>query len=357
LDAQERVSVDWRRLQALARAIFLGAGLPDGEAQIIADSLVAANLAGVHSHGVTRISDYLERMERGLVTRATRIDVVRETATTALLDANNGWGQVASQRAVEVVVEKARDFGSAWVGVSNSNHYGTAAYWTSRIASEGMVGISSTNASPVMAPFGARRASLGTNPISIAVPSGSGAPVILDMATSIQARGKIILAAKNGEPIPEGWAITRDGRPTTDPREALEGSMLPAAGPKGSGLAIMLDVLTGVLTGARFGLGVPRMYEDPEPQQLGHIFAAINVEAMMSLGEFRARMSEKERETRESPPAEGFDRVLMPGDVELEKEEAHRSSGLPLSKGVYEELLSTARRYGVSRRLDELRTM
>jgi LDH2 family malate/lactate/ureidoglycolate dehydrogenase len=348
LDARERVKVDWRRLQALARAIFLGAGLPDGEAEVIADSLVAANLAGVHSHGVSRINDYLERMERGLITRATKIDVVRETATTALLDANNGWGQVASQRAVEVVVGKARDSGSAWVGVRNSNHYGTAAYWTSRIASEGMVGISSTNASPVMAPFGSRLASLGTNPISIAVPSGSGTPVILDMATSIQARGKIILADKNGESIPEGWAITKDGRPTTDPREALEGSMLPAAGPKGSGLAIMLDVLTGVLTGARFGLGVPRMYEDPEPQQLGHIFAAINVEAMMPLGEFLARMSEKERETRESPPAEDFDQVLMPGDVELEKEEAHRSSGLPLSKEVYEELLSTARRYGVS---------
>jgi LDH2 family malate/lactate/ureidoglycolate dehydrogenase len=165
LDAQERVKVDWRRLRALARAIFLGAGLPDGEAEIIADSLVAANLAGVHSHGVSRIRDYLERMERDLVTRVTKIDVVRETATTALLDANNGWGQVASQRAVEVVVGKARDFGSAWVGVRNSNHYGTAAYWTSRIASEGMVGISSTNASPVMAPFGSRRASLGTNPI------------------------------------------------------------------------------------------------------------------------------------------------------------------------------------------------
>jgi len=342
------VKVDWRRLRTLARAIFLGAGLPHPEAEIIADSLVAANLAGVHSHGVSRISDYLERMERGLITRATKIDVVRESATTALLDANNGWGQVASQRAVEIVVGKSRDFGSAWVGVRNSNHYGTAAYWTSRMASEGMVGISSTNASPVMAPFGSRRASLGTNPISIAVPSGSGAPVVLDMATSIQARGKIILADKNGESIPEGWAITKDGRPTTDPREALEGSMLPAAGPKGSGLAIMLDVLTGVLTGARFGLGVPRMYEDPEPQQLGHIFAAINVEAMMPLDEFLARISEKERETRESPPADGFDRVLMPGDVELEKEDAHRSSGLPLGKEVYEELLSTARRYGVS---------
>jgi LDH2 family malate/lactate/ureidoglycolate dehydrogenase len=348
LDAQEHVKVDWRRLRALARAIFLGAGLPDAEAEIIADSLVAANLAGVHSHGVSRISDYLERMDRGLVTRATKIDVVRETATMALLDANNGWGQVASQRAVELVVGKARDFGSAWVGVRNSNHYGTAAYWTSRIASEGMIGISSTNASPVMAPFGSRRASLGTNPISIAVPSGSSAPVVLDMATSIQARGKIILADKNGESIPEGWAITKDGRPTTDPREALEGSMLPAAGPKGSGLAIMLDVLTGVLTGARFGLGVPRMYEDSEPQQLGHIFAAINTEVMMPLDEFIARMSEKERETRESPPAEGFDRVLMPGDVELEKGEAHRSSGIPLGKEVYEELLSTANRYGVS---------
>lgn len=348
METQHGIRVEWRDLKTFCSDVLTGAGLPRAEANIVADSLVHANLAGLPSHGVSRLGDYLTRLDKGLIEKETRVEVVRESPTTALLDANNGWGQVVSEKAVEMAVDKAKEYGSAWIGVRNSNHYGTAGYWTSRLASEGMVGISCTNGSPVMAAFGSRQPSLGTNPISIAVPSRSGRPVVLDMSTSAQARGKILLAAKNKESIPEGWAITRDGLPTTDAMEAWRGSILPLGGPKGSGLAIMIDVLSGVLTGARFGAQMPRMYDDPAPQGLGHVFAAINVEAMLPLEHFLSRMEEKERETRESSPAAGFDEVLMPGDLEYRKADEHRRDGIPLTEEIYRELVSTADRYGVS---------
>lgn len=342
------VRVDWEALKEFCEEVLRAAGIPEKDARIVAASLVDADLAGMKSHGVTRLNDYLLRMEQGLMATTTKIDIVRESPSTALLDANDGWGQVASEKAVELVVEKAREVGSAWVGVRNSNHNGTAAYWTIKIAREGMVGICSMNTSPVMAAHGSRHPTLGTNPLSIAVPSSSGRPVVLDMATSNQARGKIILAAKNNDPIPEGWAITSEGLPTTDAREALKGSVLPLGGPKGSGLAIMLDILTGVLTGAEFGAQMPRMYDDPQPQRVGHMFSAISIEAFMPMTEFLSRMDQKERETREGPPAPGFERVSMPGDGTHERMAMYRESGIPLTDEVYADLLAAAGRYGVS---------
>jgi LDH2 family malate/lactate/ureidoglycolate dehydrogenase len=342
------VRVDWKTLRDFCAEVLRAAGVPENDARIVASSLVDADLSGMKSHGVTRLNDYLLRMEQSLMTPATKIDVLRETPSSALLDANDGWGQVASEKAVELVVEKAREVGSAWVGVRNSNHNGTAGYWTMKIAREGMVGICAMNTSPVMAAHGSKRPTLGTNPLSIAMPSSSGDPVVLDMATSNQARGKIILAAKNNDPIPEGWAITSEGLPTTDAKKALKGSVLPLGGPKGSGLAIMLDILTGVLTGAEFGAKMPRMYDDPQPQRVGHMFSAISIEAFMPMTEFLSRMDEKEQETREGPPAPGFERVSMPGDGTHERMAMHRESGIPLTHEVYADLLAAAERYGVS---------
>jgi len=170
------------------------------------------------------------------------------------------------------------------------------------------------------------------------------------MATSNQARGKIILAAKNKERIPEGWAITSEGLPTTDANEALKGSVLPLGGPKGSGLAIMLDILTGVLTGAEFGAKMPRMYDDPQPQRVGHMFSAISIEAFMPMTEFLSRMDQKEQETRQGPPAPGFEQVSMPGDGTHARMATHREEGISLTDEVYADLLAAAERYGVSPR-------
>jgi LDH2 family malate/lactate/ureidoglycolate dehydrogenase len=185
----------------------------------------------------------------------------------------------------------------------------------------------------------------------MAVPSSTGRPVVLDMATSAQARGKILVAAKNGDPIPEGWALDKDGNPTTDAQAAWDGILLPMAGPKGSGLAIMIDVLAGVLSGASFGATMPRMYADPEPQRLGHFFLAVDVGALMPLEEFRQRMSVRERETREGAPAPGFETVLMPGDLEAGKTARQLAEGILISPAIHDELRATARRYGVTRPL------
>ncbi|MHA6631079.1 Ldh family oxidoreductase [Pseudonocardia sichuanensis] len=342
------VVVEPERLSRFCQQVFTAAGIPEDEASIVARCLVDANLVGLHSHGVSRVSDYLSRLETGLVQKATRLEVVAETPGTVLLDAGNGWGQVASQAAVDIAVRKAREVGTAWVGVRNSNHNGTAGYWTGKLAAAGMAGIAGTNGSPVMAPFGGREASLGTNPISIAVPSATGRPIVLDMATSAQARGRILLARKNGEPIPQGWALTRDGLPTTDAQEAWDGILLPAAGPKGSGLAMMVDILSGVLNGASFGATMPRMYADPEPQRLGHFFIALDIAALTPMGEFLQRMATRERETREMAPAPGVDAVLMPGDVEAANAERHLRDGISLSNAIHEELVATGARLGVA---------
>ncbi|MDB5085768.1 MAG: malate dehydrogenase, partial [Bacilli bacterium] len=266
----------------------------------------------------------------------------------ALFDAANGWGQPVSVKAMNTAIDKALQCGTAFVGVRNSNHFGTASYYTKMAASRGCIGIAMTNASAVMVPFGAMEASLGTNPISIAVPtSNPNRPVMLDMATSNVARGKIILANKNGTSIPDDWAITIDGEPTTDPVKALEGFVLPFGGAKGSGLAIIVDILTGVLTGSLFGKDVPRMYEDNAPQQIGHFFGAINIEAFMDKAEFLDRMQERIKQTVESKPVKGFSRVYMPGEIELSRKEKQEKEGVSISVEVFQELTKTGAKYGV----------
>ncbi|MDQ0338105.1 LDH2 family malate/lactate/ureidoglycolate dehydrogenase [Caldalkalibacillus uzonensis] len=325
----------------------LGQSLPEDEAEIIAETLVDADLLGVESHGVSRLAGYLKRMEDGLIERKTRLTLVRETPTTALFDAANGWGQVAAVKALETAIEKALQYGTGFVGVKNSNHFGTASYFTRMATEKDCIGLAMTNASAIMVPFGSKEPSLGTNPISIAVPTGEGRnPVVLDMATSQVARGKIILAKKKGETIPAHWAITVNGEPTTDPVKALEGFVLPL-GPKGSGLAIMIDILSGVLTGALFGKQIPKMYGDQSSQQLGHFFGVIHIEAFMDKTLFYQRMQEKVQETVNSAPMEGFDRVYMPGEIELSRKKVRLEKGIPLPKEIYLELKETGSRYGV----------
>lgn len=339
------LKVNAEQLKRYCTDILIAAGIPSVEADVIADNLVDANTIGVDSHGVTRLADYLKHLDEGKIETKTKLTLERETATTALFNAHNGWGQYAGKIAMETAIEKAKKHGSAIVGVKNSNHFGTASYFSRMAAEQGCLGISMTNASPIMVPWGAKKPTLGTNPIAIAVPADPN-PVILDMATSTVARGKINLAAKNGEPIPEGWAVDEHGEPTTDAKEALKGFLLPF-GAKGSGLAMMIDIMTGVMTGAMFGANVPRMYDDPEPQQLGHLFIVFHIEAFMPLDQFKRRMDERIKQTIESPPSKGFDRVLMPGDLEQETKQRRLAEGIPLSEAIFAELKQLGEKYQI----------
>lgn len=343
---EQSIKINAETLKSYCTDVLNKAGIRKEEAEVIADNLVDANLSGVDSHGVTRLADYLTRLEEGKIELETNVTIERETTTTALFNANNGWGQYASKIAMDTAIEKAKKHGSSIVGVKNSNHYGTAAYYTRMAAKAGMLGIAMSNASPLMVAWGSKKPTLGTNPLSIAVPTNTH-PVVLDMATSTVARGKINLAAKNGTPIPEGWATNERGEPTTDAKEALKGFLLPF-GAKGSGLAMMIDIMTGVMTGSMFGEDVPRMYDDPEPQQLGHLFILFNIEAFIDLEEFKERMDERIRQTIESPPSEGFDRVFMPGDIEQMTREKRLAEGIPLSEAIYKELQQLGEKYGVN---------
>ncbi|PKC52355.1 malate dehydrogenase [Rhizophagus irregularis] len=325
---------------------ILAKRLDRSEAEIIADSYVFADLYGVHSHGVIKLKASLERLNNKLIEDKTAIQVERDTKAVALINANNGWGQVASVHAMDLCIEKSKTFNSSFVGVKNSNHFGVGRYYTMRAAREGMIGFAFTNASNYMVPFGAKTPSIGANALSISVPTKNDFIITLDMSTSNVARGKIAIAERDGKPIPEGWAITVDGKNTTDPVEAMKGYLLPL-GPKGSGLAIILDILSGILTGSNFGANIPSQFEGDEPQKLGHLFGALKIDSFMDINKFLDRLEVKIDETITTKPLKGFDRVLMPGQQSYETYQKYSEQGIPVDKAVLDELILLAKSYKV----------
>ncbi|MCS7234640.1 MAG: Ldh family oxidoreductase [Armatimonadota bacterium] len=335
-----------RRFVALA---LQRAGAPEEEADLVADALVRADLRGVHSHGVVRAGVYLERLQAGSIRPGAALEVVRDRGATVLCDAGGGFGVVAACRAMDLAVQRARTHGVGVVGVRNSNHCGMLAYFVLRAVSQGAVGIALSNADAQVAPYGARTKYLGTNPLSVGIPAGEEPPVVLDMATSEVAHGRVRAAALRGERIPPGWALGPDGRPTTDPAQALRGALLPFGGAKGSGLSLVVDVLAGVLMGARSGPEIVPLYEGLDrPQGVGHLLAALWPEAFCGLEELRARVDGMVRQVRALPPAEGFERVWLPGELEHRREVEYQQAGIPLPEEAVEVLHRVAERFGMT---------
>ena len=265
-----------------------------------------------------------------------------------LVDADNALGAVAGTQALEVSIEKARAAGVGWVGVRNSNHFGACAYYTNLIAARGMLGFAFSNAPATMAPWGGIEPYLGTNPLGFSVPTRGGTPISVDMATSVAARGSILLTAAKGEPIPAGWAIDNRGRPTTDAKEALEGTVLPMAGHKGYALALMVDVLSGLLTGAGFGRHIGRLYEDfDRPQNVGHLIGAIDIQRFIPLAQFYDRIEQMTQEIRAIPLAEGVAQIFIPGDIEAATRERRRREGVPVAEPIRRQLVELGQRLGV----------
>ncbi|MBI2755328.1 MAG: Ldh family oxidoreductase [Chloroflexi bacterium] len=349
--AQQDVLVNAEVLRRFAQACLARVGVPPEDAAKVADNLLYAQLRGVDSHGVTRLlKTYVERVQAGLVNVRPAIAVLQDGPSTAALDGDNGLGAVVGSRAVTVCLEKAREVGSAWVAVRNSNHFGTCAFYTNRIADAGMVGFVFTNAPATMAPWGGVKAYFGTNPIAFAAPMRSGATVSVDMATSVAARGYILLAAAKNEPIPEGWALDAEGRPTTDPHRALAGSLMPMSAHKGAALALMVDVLSGVLTGAAFGASVGEMYGETaaHPQGVGHLVGALAIDRFLPLETFFERMDQLAGEVRANPPASGVKRIYLPGEIEAAKAEQRQRDGIPVPAAIHRQLQELGDRLGVS---------
>ena len=338
--------VEQAALTSFCRDLLVAVGLDERDAATVAGSLVAADLRGVASHGVLRLPVYVERMRRGLIATRPSIQVRRTGPATATVDGGNGPGQVVALRAMREAVALAEAAGVGLVSVHGSNHFGAAGWFALHAAERGMIGLALTHAEADVVPFGGRRAALGTNPLAVAVPRGDGPPVLLPMATSGVAMGRVLLARKQGQPIPEDWAVDADGEPTTDPGKVR--AVRPMGGPKGYGLAFVVEVLAGLLSGSRSGTEVRRMYDDfDEPQGIGHFLGAIDPARFVPPEAFAGSVDRLAGQLKATPPAPGFDEVLLPGEPEDRAEARHRRDGVPVSEELRRELVALGAAYGI----------
>lgn len=344
-----RVSHDC--LLAFAAAVYASAGMPEADARLAADTLVQADLWGHQSHGVLRLSWYVARLKAGACDPVAKPELVVDAGAIAVMDGRDAMGQVLAARAMEDAVRRAKAHGIGAVALRNSGHFGTAMYFTLMAARAGCVAFLSTNASPAMAPWGGRRKTVGTNPWSWAAPAGSHPPMVLDIANTGVARGKIYLAKQKGVPIPEGWAISAEGRPTTDPEEAIAGIVLPMAGHKGYAIAAVMDVLSGVLTGSGFGTGVNGPYQAEQRSGAGQLVIALDIAAFQPLDQFGARMEQYIAELKSVPLAEGFNEVVYPGEIEARNDIRNRAEGLVLPDDTLADLEKLAEEHGLRSRL------
>jgi LDH2 family malate/lactate/ureidoglycolate dehydrogenase len=340
-----------KRLLDFATAVYVAAGMSEPDAHLCADTLVQADLWGHQSHGVMRLSWYAARLKAGVCDPKAKPEIIVDAGGLALIDGHDGMGQVLTARAAQEAVRRAKAHGIAAVGIRNSNHFGTALYFTLMAAREGCVGFLSTNASPAMAPWGGRKKTVGTNPWSWALPAGSYPPMMLDIANTGVARGKIYLAKQKGQRIPEGWAINASGAPTTDPAEAIDGIILPMAQHKGYAIALMMDMLSGVLTGSGFGAEVAGPYQAERRSRAGQMMIALNIEAMQPLTEFNARVEALIAQIKAVPLAQGFDEVFYPGEIEARNDAKNRREGLLLPDDTLTDLKKVADEYGLQKRL------
>jgi L-2-hydroxycarboxylate dehydrogenase (NAD+) len=338
-------TISANELRSLAEQIFEAYGVNDSDAQLVADALVEADLRGHPSHGVIRIPKWTDGIKAGAISRQCAASIIKETQSVAWMDGKRALGPVVAHIASKLAAHKARETGVGLVSVCQASHIGMLQYYTDYLAAEGLIGIAATNTEPGVAPYGGVDKVLGTNPLCIAVPGRSGS-MVLDMSTSQVARGKIVIAKSRGEPIPENWAIDREGRPTRDPVAALAGALLPVGGAKGSGLAIMVDLLAGALAGGAVGKGVRGTFQmDQEPTK-GDLFIAIDPQALAGLDVFLSRVEGLKSDIRSSRVASGFDRILCPGEFEMECRRRHLSDGIPIESDLLTELQTRAKYVG-----------
>ncbi|WP_300753609.1 Ldh family oxidoreductase [Janthinobacterium sp.] len=323
-------------------------GVPAGDAHLLADSLVTAELWGHSSHGMLRLPWYVERLRSGAMTPVTSSVLAVDQGAVVVMDGYHGIGQVLTSQATTIGIERARKYGVSAVGVRNSNHFGTAAYFTRQAAQAGCVALLATNASPAMAPWGGRAKAIGTNPWSIAAPAGSRGVAVMDIANTAVARGKIYLAAERGEAIPEGWAANADGVPTSDAQEAIHGLILPMAGHKGYIISFMMDVLAGVLTGSNFGAQVAGPYESKRQSGCGHMLITIDIGAMMPLAQFEERMATLIADIKNVPLAAGVEQIFFPGELEDIHAAQHRTAGIDITSHTWQSLSRLADETGLA---------
>ena len=356
----EERRLPWPRLHEFCAGVFRHVGVPAEDARLAAEVLSAADRRGIDSHGVARLRTYYDLLVNGRINPRPRVRVVRETASTATVDGDGGLGLVVGPRANQIAIDKAGGVGTGWVSVANTNHFGIAGYYVIKALERDLIGWAMTNSTRGVAPLWGAERMLGTNPIAIGFPAGEEPPVVLDMATCTVAYGKIEIALRKGEAIPLGWAIDAEGRPTTDPRAMIDGgALLPLGsdrdhgGHKGYGLALAVDVLSAVLSGANWGPFTPpfalRQAMPPRSvgKGIGHFFGAMRIDAFRDPADFKAQMDDFVRTLRATRPAPGTAGPLIPGDPERQAEKERDVSGIPVLPPVLDDLRDIAQRTGV----------
>ena len=326
------MKVQSNRLKEVAVHILKGLNATEEEATLVAESLVRADMRGTDTHGVTYLKLLADRVDMQMINLPTPLKVIKEDVATGLIDGGNGLGQVAAHRAMMMSIEKARCCGVGCCLVRNTNNIGFLGFYTMMAAEKGMVGIIMTNAAAAISPWGGAEAFFGTNPLSIAVPGDSEkTAIVLDMSSSLVARGKIRRAQRLKESIPQGWAFDETGSPTIDPAAALKGTLAPMGGPKGYGLAVMVDVLAGMMSGSKYGTGVRTFHQPEGPTGVGVCCMAIDVERFMPVNAFKGLIRSYAESIRGSRKAKGVSRIYLPGEIESEKEKTSLREGIEIN--------------------------
>ena len=346
--AKAQAYLDVKKTLTLVARVFEGAGASPEHAAAVAENLVLAELRGVASHGLSRVKVYCDRLDSKLINLNPEYKFT-QNGSAIVMDADNGLGAPAGVAGMDKTIEAARQYGVAACAVGNANHFGIAAYYGMRALAHDMIGMAFTSAPSNVAPWGGIKAYIGTNPLCYAVPAGERRPIVFDAATSIVARGKIILAGIEGKPIPDGWALDRNGNPTSDTAEALAGTVLPFGTYKGYGISIFIDILCAMLSGAEFGRHIGELYANSGTRQnLGHFFVALDISKFTDVGLFKRRVDQMIDEIKANPRAPGVEEIYLPGEIEFDNEEINRKRGLEIGRGVMAELAGACARYQLS---------
>jgi len=335
-------------LREFVEKILASAGVPSNRAELVADSLVAANLRGVDSHGVHLLPHYVTQLKAGNIDPGTDGRVISESGACLLYDGEHGLGQCVAEICCRHAIRLAGLHGIGIVVARNSNHFGAAAFWAQRMSSAGLIGLVMCNASPSVPPWQGREGRLGTNPICVSVPSSGAGGWLLDMATTTVALNRIVKAAASREPtIPASWAMDSEGVPTTDTQKALHGLLMPLGGYKGSGLGMMVEVLCAVLSGGAMSTGVGGLHILDRPMNTSQTFLAIDISRFLPSEEFQSRMEHLVRAVKSARPAQGYDEILVAGDPEWRTEEARLQAGIPVDASLWKRLIALGEELGV----------
>lgn len=335
--------------------LAMKAGMSGRDAQTMMENLLTSDLRGIRSHGFTKLLGYIMRIERGITSPTAQPTIERDQGAVFSVNGNNGMGSTIGTAVMEECIVRARQYGSGFATVRNASHYGFGGFYAMKAARENMIGLSICNTPALVAPFGGACAMLGTNPLSIAIPSGKYPDLVLDMATSTVAKGKIALALKEGRSIPDTWALDAHGNPTTDPNLANAGTLTPLGGAKGYALSLIISVLCSCMAGGKSDLHMQRMFEDPtEPSEVGYFMGAIDISKFVDLEIFQARTDILYQELKNSPAAPGFQEIMLPGEIEYNLTAKNLQSGIDISDAILKELKLLSDRYQVSMDILEL---